>query len=69
LELIKIVRTEGASMHAKVQACSELMAYMDAKNKPKDSETGSTDERYVLHMNFGAPDKNAKTTVDGFDNL
>jgi hypothetical protein len=69
MELINIVRTPGASLHAKVQACIDIMAYMDAKNKPKDSETGSTDDRYVLHMNFGEPDKNAKTTVDGFDNV
>ena len=53
LELINIVRTPGISPHAKVQACTEIMGYMDAKNKPKDIDTGETTDKLEINMNIG----------------
>ena len=69
LELIKIVRTEGASIHAKVQACSEIMSYLAPKLKAVEVSAGEHTEKFQMTMNFGTPKEGEETVADGVYNI
>lgn len=65
LELIKIVRDVKNSVHARVQAASEVASYVSPKLKAIEISTSDEQkESFQMVMNLGKPSPNTETPVD-----
>lgn len=70
LELIKIVKNQENSVHARVAAASEIASYIAPKLKAMEISTSEDQqESFQMNISFGKPNPNEATAVDVIDNI